>query len=191
MLTIGKLAAAAGVRSDTLRYYEREGLIEPAGKSPAGYRLYDQDSARRLRFIKQAQHCGFTLAEIRELLVLRGRDAARCGDVRKRAIEKKRQLEGKIRSMRAMCKALDRLIAGCVDGNTARRGMRDPRRLRATRDNRADALTIGPEYQAHRDGHGGRSAVDAVLRNTSACCLARRARLDRLRCQARLRAHPR
>jgi len=115
MLTIGKLAAAAGVRSDTLRYYEREGLIEPAGKSPAGYRLYDQDSARRLRFIKQAQQCGFTLAEIRELLVLRGRDAARCGDVRKRAIAKKGQLEGKIRSMRAMCKALDRLIAGCVD----------------------------------------------------------------------------
>ena len=49
MLTIGKLAAAAGVRSDTLRYYEREGLIEPAGKSPAGYRLYDKDSARRQR----------------------------------------------------------------------------------------------------------------------------------------------
>src|SRR5262249_29478672 len=94
MLTIGKLAAAAGVRSDTLRYYEREGLIEPAGKSPAGYRLYDQESARRLRFIRQAQHCGFTLAEIRGLLVLRGRDAARCGDVRQRAIEKKRQLEG-------------------------------------------------------------------------------------------------
>ena len=68
-----------------------------------------------MRFIRQAQQCGFTLAEIRELLVLRGRDAARCGDVRKRAIEKKRQLEGKIRSMRAMCKALDRLIAGCVD----------------------------------------------------------------------------
>jgi MerR family Zn(II)-responsive transcriptional regulator of zntA len=104
MLTIGKLAAAAGVRSDTLRYYEREGLIEPAGKSPAGYRLYDKESARRLRFIKQAQQCGFTLAEIRELLVLRGRDATRCGDVRKRAIEKKRQLEGKIRSMRATCK---------------------------------------------------------------------------------------
>src|SRR5262245_17294846 len=115
MLTIGKLAHSAGVSSDTLRYYEREGLIEPAGKSPAGYRLYDKDSARRLRFIRQAQQCGFTLAEIRTLLILRGRDAARCGDVRKRAIEKKQQLEGKIRSMRAMCKALDRLIAGCVD----------------------------------------------------------------------------
>ena len=68
--------------------------------------------------------------------------------------------------------------------------MRDPRRLRATRDNRADELTIGPEWQAHRGGCGGRGAVDAVLRNTGACDLARRARLDRLRCQARLRAHP-
>jgi DNA-binding transcriptional MerR regulator len=115
MFTIGKLAHIAGVSSDTLRYYERQGLIEPAGKSPVGYRLYDKDSARRLRFIKQAQHCGFTLAEIRELLVLRARDAACCGDVRKRAIDKKRQLEGKIRSMRAMSKALDRLIADCVD----------------------------------------------------------------------------
>jgi hypothetical protein len=69
--------------------------------------------------------------------------------------------------------------------------MRDHRRLRATRDNRAGELTIGPEHQAHRDGCGGRSAVDAVLRNTGACGLARRARLDRLRCQARLRARPR
>ena len=115
MLTIGKLARIADVSSDTLRYYERQGLIAPAGKSPVGYRLYDKDSARRLRFIKQAQHCGFTLAEIRDLLVLRARDAACCGDVRKRAIEKKRQLEGKIRSMRAMSKVLDRLIADCVD----------------------------------------------------------------------------
>src|SRR5262249_53404881 len=84
-------------------------------KSPVGYRLYDKDSARRLRFIKQAQHCGLTLAEIRDLLVLRARDAACCGDVRKRAVEKKRQLERKIRSMRAMSKALDRFIADCVD----------------------------------------------------------------------------
>src|SRR5262249_34961553 len=71
MLTIGKLARIADVSSDTLRYYEQQGLIAPAGRSPVGYRLYDKDSARRLRFIKQAQHCGFTLAEIRDLLVLR------------------------------------------------------------------------------------------------------------------------
>src|SRR5258708_23417681 len=115
MLTIGKLAESAGVSSDTLRYYEREGLIEPAGKSPAGYRLYDKESARRLRFIRQAQQCGFTLAEIRGLLVLRGRDAARCGGVRKRAIDNKRQLGVKIRCIPTMCTVLYRLIAYSVD----------------------------------------------------------------------------
>src|SRR6266700_3707613 len=115
MFTIGKLAALAEVSTDTLRYYEREGLIEPTNRSGSGYRLYDKDSARRIHFIKQAQHCGFTLTEIRELLVLRSCDAACCGDVRKRAIEKKLQLEHKIRTMKSMSKALDRLIADCAN----------------------------------------------------------------------------
>ena len=115
MFTIGKLASLTSVSNDTLRYYEQEGLVEPAGKSPAGYRLYDQDSARRIHFIKHAQNCGFTLAEIREILVLRGRDKACCGDIRTRAIEKKLQIEGKIHAMKAMSRALDQLIAECTN----------------------------------------------------------------------------
>lgn len=115
MLKIGKLAALMDVSIDTLRYYEREGLIEPVDRSESGYRVYDKESARRIHFIKQAQHCGFTLAEIRELLVLRGREKACCGDVRSRAIEKKLQIEHKIRVMRAMSKALDQLIVECAD----------------------------------------------------------------------------
>jgi len=115
MLTIGKLAALAKTSTDTLRYYEREGLIEPADRTEGGYRLYDKDSARRIRFIKQAQHCGFTLTEIRGLLVLRNRDTACCGDVRTRAIEKKLQLEHKIKAMKSMSRALDHLIADCAD----------------------------------------------------------------------------
>ena len=115
MLTIGKLAARTSVSNDTLRYYEQEGLLEPAGKSPAGYRLYDKDSERRIHFIKHAQQCGFTLAEIRDLLVLRGREKACCGDVRSRAIEKKLQIEHKIRAMKAMSKALDQLITDCAN----------------------------------------------------------------------------
>lgn len=115
MLTIGKLAALAEISTDTLRYYERERLIEPADRTESGYRLYDKDSARRIHFIKQAQHCGFTLTEIRDLLVLRNRDAACCGDVRKRAIEKKLQIEHKIKAMKSMSKALDRLIADCAN----------------------------------------------------------------------------
>jgi DNA-binding transcriptional MerR regulator len=189
MFTIGKLADIAGVSSDTLRYYEREGLIEPAGKSPAGYRLYDKDSARRLRFIKQAQQCGFTLAEIRELLVLRGRAAARCGDVRKRAIEKK---GSKARSARC-ARCAKRSIASSPTVSMKHGPSRDarsspplsnPKELRGPTDH-------GPEYQANRDGRGRRSAVDTVLRNAGACCLARPTRLDRLRCKARLRARPR
>lgn len=115
MFTIGKLAGLSNVSNDTLRYYEQEGLISPIAKSAAGYRLYDQDSTRRVRFIKHAQRCGFTLAEIRELLEVRGRDKACCGDVRTRAIEKKLQIEGKIRAMKAMSQALDQLIADCAN----------------------------------------------------------------------------
>ncbi len=115
MITIGKLAGLTSVSNDTLRYYEAEGLIRPAGKSPAGYRLYDRDSARRIHFIKHAQQCGFTLAEIRNLLDLRSRDKACCGDVRTRAIEKKLQIESRIRAMKAMSKALDQLISECAN----------------------------------------------------------------------------
>lgn len=79
MLTIGKLAALADVRTDTLRYYERERLLTPAAKNGSGYRLYDRDALRRIRFIKQAQHCGFTLTEIAQLLALRHRPSARDG----------------------------------------------------------------------------------------------------------------
>lgn len=114
MLTIGKLAALAEISADTLRYYEEESLIAPADRSASGYRLYDQDSVKRIRFIKQAQHCGFTLAEIRDLLALRGSDRACCDDVRNQAIVKKLQLEHKIKAMKSMSKALDRLIGDCT-----------------------------------------------------------------------------
>lgn len=115
MFTIGKLASLTSVSNDTLRYYEQEGLIEPVDRSPGGYRLYDMASARRIRFIKHAQHCGFTLSEIRELLVLRVCDTACCSDVRTRAIEKKLQIENKVRAMKTMSKVLDQLIAECAN----------------------------------------------------------------------------
>lgn len=113
MLTIGKLAALAKTSTDTLRYYEREGLIEPADRTESGYRLYNEDSTRRLRFIRRAQHCGFTLAEIRDLLTLH--KASCCGDVRRHATEKKLQLERKMKTMKSMAKALDQLIARPAD----------------------------------------------------------------------------
>jgi len=115
VLMIGKLAREVGVTPDTVRYYEKEGLLAPARKSDAGYRLYDEDAARRLRFIRQAQQCGFTLLEIRELLTLKNSDAACCKDVKSVAIAKKLQLEHKIRALQAMSDALSGLIAICDD----------------------------------------------------------------------------
>ena len=116
-LTIGKIADLAQVSADTLRYYERERLIAPAAKSPGGYRLYERDALRRIRFIKQAQQCGFTLTEIQALLALRGNTAACCRDVRRVALEKKLQLEAKIKAMKVMSKALTDLIKECSADN--------------------------------------------------------------------------
>lgn len=119
MITIGKLAAQTDLSTNALRFYEREGLIQPSAKSPSGYRLYAQDAVARVRFIKHAQHCGFTLTEINELLTLRAQGSACCNDVRRLAIEKKLQLEAKIRAMKVMSKALDLLITDVPDPASA------------------------------------------------------------------------
>ena len=116
MHTIGKMARLAGVSADTLRYYEKESLITPASKTAAGYRLYDDETMQRIRFIKQAQQCGFTLSDIKELLTLRSADRACCADVRSLAIEKKLRIEHKLKSLQAMSRALDELIQSCGGG---------------------------------------------------------------------------
>jgi DNA-binding transcriptional MerR regulator len=77
-LTIGKLAEMADVSANAVRFYEREGLMQVPAKTDSGYRLYDLQAAERLRFIKQAQHCGFALSEIQELLRLRDEATSCC-----------------------------------------------------------------------------------------------------------------
>ncbi|KVD85868.1 heavy metal-responsive transcriptional regulator [Burkholderia ubonensis] len=115
MFTIGRLATESGVSRDALRYYEREGLLAPAAKTGAGYRLYEVNAVRRIRFIQHAQRCGFTLAEIHDLLDLRQTGDACCADVRQRAVDKRRRLTNRIRAMQAMAAALDELIATCTN----------------------------------------------------------------------------
>lgn len=117
MLTIGKLAIRTKVSTDTIRYYEKESLLKPTKKTEAGYRLYDSTAIRRLGFIWQAQQCGFSLAEIRDLLALKNDDAACCQDVRSVAIAKKLQLEYRIKALRAMSQALSDLIETCNEGS--------------------------------------------------------------------------
>lgn len=116
MLTVGKVAKSAAVSADTVRFYEKEGLLAPARKSAAGYRLYGDDAVRRLRFIKHAQDCGFSLAEVRELLTLRAAENACCTDVKSVAVHKKLLIESKIRTLQVMSQALSELIAHCDGG---------------------------------------------------------------------------
>jgi len=112
-LTIGKLAASAGVGRETIRYYERKGLLESPPRSAAGYRHYPPDAVDRLRFIRRAQELGFTLAEIIELLSLRVDEVSACGAVEARAREKLATVEDKIGDLRRIGDALSRLVEKC------------------------------------------------------------------------------
>ncbi len=115
-VTIGRLAKAAGVNIQTLRYYERLKLLTPTARKLSGYRVYGDEAIRRLCFIKNAQELGFTLREIAELLNLRVSSAARCGDVQRKAEDKLKQVEAKVRDLRALAGALRSLIHSCRAG---------------------------------------------------------------------------
>ncbi|MGE3151961.1 MAG: heavy metal-responsive transcriptional regulator [Nitrospiraceae bacterium] len=115
-LTIGQLAKNVGVNIETIRYYERRSLLDPTSRLPSGYRLYNREAQRRLRFIKNAQALGFTLHEIEELLDLRVRSKARCGDVQRRAEAKLRHVEAKVRDLQALARALRSLLHNCRAG---------------------------------------------------------------------------
>ncbi len=115
-LTIGQLAKEVGVNIQTLRYYERLKLLTPATRKASGYRLYSDEGLKRLRFIKNAQGLGFTLHEIAELLSLRVSSTARCGDVQRKAQAKLKQVEAKVRDLRALGRALRGLIHACQAG---------------------------------------------------------------------------
>ncbi len=95
-LTIGKLSKMAGVTNDTVRFYERYGLIAPVSRSKSNYRLYREEDALRLRFIKRAKALGFTLNEIKDLLVLSQNPAATQADIKERTEQKAEDIRHKI-----------------------------------------------------------------------------------------------
>lgn len=112
--TIGKVAKTTGVGVETIRFYERRGLIaQPNRPKGGGSRDYDADTVARLRFIRQAKDIGFSLSEIAELLALRDDGETGCDTVRARAIAKRRDIEGKVRKLNEMRDLLDDLIAAC------------------------------------------------------------------------------
>lgn len=113
-LTIGDVAKRGEVNIETVRYYERRELVARPARSMSNYRLYPEDAVRRVRFIKRAQELGFSLKEIQELLSLRAAPKARCADVRGRALAKIDDIEERMRVLRAMKKALTKLVAECA-----------------------------------------------------------------------------
>lgn len=116
-MTISRAAEQAGVGVETIRFYERRGLIEqPPRPRDGGYRFYEDGVVERIRFIRQAQELGFSLDEIEELLSLRADPAADCADVRAQAVAKRKEVDRKIAQLRDIRAALDELIATCPGG---------------------------------------------------------------------------
>lgn len=112
-LKTGELARRAGVNVETLRYYERKGLLPVPPRRESGYREYPEDSVRLIRFIKRAQEVGFSLGEVRELLALRVRPGTSCAEVRSRAEQKIEDVRRKIADLKKIERALTRLAATC------------------------------------------------------------------------------
>ncbi len=112
-LTTGEAAERAGVNIQTVRYYERRGLIPEPPRTSGGFRQYSADHVARIRFIKRAQELGFTLEEAHELLQLRATPDADRADVRVVAQEKRDEIEQKITDLQRMRATLTDLIAAC------------------------------------------------------------------------------
>jgi len=112
-LTISRLARLGGVNLETIRYYEREGLLPRPPRTRSGYRIFPNEAARSLLFIKRAQRLGFSLTEIRELLTLRLRPGTNRDQIRARAEAKIADIEQKIKTLTAMKQSLAQLTTQC------------------------------------------------------------------------------
>jgi MerR family transcriptional regulator, copper efflux regulator len=108
-MTIGQVAKLAGVGVETIRFYEREGLLNKPERKQSGYRLFGADVVNRIRFIRRIQELGFSLKEIRELLFLRVDSRASAKEVKKRVDSKIDQIDGRIRDLKRVRTALSQL----------------------------------------------------------------------------------
>lgn len=121
-MRIGEAANNANVGVETIRFYEQKGLIEqPLKPVGSGYRDYSREIVRRIKFIRSAQHIGFSLQEIAELLELETVDETLCLDVRKRAEIKRVEVQHRIENLKRIRQALDVLIDACPGKGSARK----------------------------------------------------------------------
>ena len=101
LLNIGQVAHQTGVTVETVRFYEKKGLIETPLRSESGYRQYPQETTKRVRFIQHAKEVGFTLKEIDELLTMRRAPGTSCTDIKLRATQKIEAIDQKIRDLQS------------------------------------------------------------------------------------------
>ena len=118
-MRIGELARTVGVGVETIRFYERRGLLTAEERSDAGYRRYGDEALGRLRFIRHAKRLGFELREIGELLALRRDEATSCAEVARRAGSKVADVDRRIAELETIRRALARLAAECAAGGAA------------------------------------------------------------------------
>lgn len=109
--TISEVAAEVGVRPDTLRYYERVGLLAPPVRAANGYRTYEADTGGRVRFIKGAQRMGLRLRDIKDLLDIRDRGACPCGHTRALLRQRLAEIDGELRRLRVLRRDLAAMLA--------------------------------------------------------------------------------
>lgn len=121
-MTIGQVARQSGVGVQTLRYYEREGLLEEPKRKASGYRMYKESAVMRVQWIRRAKLLGFSLHEIRELLSLREKPDTKRGDIRERAKEKIDDLNEKIAELTQMRDELCALVKVCDGGDSPLQG---------------------------------------------------------------------
>ena len=112
-LTTAKVAREGGVNVETIRYYEKHGLLPKPPRTPSGYRMFSGDAVRRLRFIRRAQELGFTLKEIKELLAIRVKSGSSCADIRRKAEAKIGDVDLKIQHLLEIREALRQITATC------------------------------------------------------------------------------
>ncbi|MBI3071987.1 MAG: MerR family DNA-binding protein [Deltaproteobacteria bacterium] len=119
-LTIGRVAETAGVNVETIRFYEREGMLEQPERPLRGFRTYPREAIKVVRFIKRAQALGFTLKETSELLALKNTATMRCGEVRARAEAKRVVIRARIKDLARIDRALSELVETCARKGGAR-----------------------------------------------------------------------
>ena len=138
MIRIGRLAYQSGVSTDSIRYYQRQGLIAPARKTAAGYHLYDSDALRRLAFIKHAQRCGFDLDEIRRFLE---------GGASSDALELARRKLPELKSLRGTLAEMERALETLLEEPAIREDVAKPH----------DLTVVAALEAAVNSARGGRS----------------------------------